>query len=218
MKYVRTSLTANGYMPIDSSRYQVPNSTDVVVLPEEMTLEELRNYDLYLLEEIKPEKTIFQELVSDRVEINEETRVLSHHFRAQDLDRAVVAQSIETEIETLQAKAMHEGINFEGIFCDVFGNVIKTSLPLGIDAGRVFDEIFVSEDSGIFHVYKNVFVKASPKNIETIDKKYKSRLAEWRKNIASILFTAAEVHRLDKRGLEELMELVNITHLEFLGD
>lgn len=60
MTYARTAINPSGFVIIDPSRYQVPNSNELVKLPEDLSVEELRHYDLFKLVVEGDEKVLFK--------------------------------------------------------------------------------------------------------------------------------------------------------------
>lgn len=223
MTYARTAISSNGFVIVDSSRYQVPNTNMITELADDLTAEELRELDLYRLVISGDKKHPLQELKQERLELDEESRTMTQYNKSVDVPLEAMRKALNGLVVEIKRRAMTEGIIFEDVFCDINGKSTTVKIPLGYDVDRTLNEVHAvfSGDEIMIMINDDVYIKLEDEEDFRLKSLfYRATMGNWHCEYSALYIKATraikETQSPDQlvRAYEDALQLSK----KFLGD
>lgn len=191
MKLIKLCLAGEGIAFVNRIGFRVPNSTMTVDLPEKLSFAELKQYDLYYLNEAKVDPAPYQTVRTTSVNIDEENRTVTREYIYEDYPWDDIERDLINErkftVETMERK----GIRNAKMFKDVHGN-LKAKAFIPLDADNVIMSIDAVIAIGAYDVnlcfgVDNFISFANEEEAEAFKYKYRENMINFKKDQAVVL-------------------------------
>lgn len=128
MKLVNLCLGGEGINYVDRINFRVPNSTLIIDLPEKLSVEDLKKYNLYYLDAPGSVNKPFQTMRTGSLEVDEENRIVTQVPIYEDLPWKTVEKNLMYELEQTKKHEKENGISHAGIFYGASGALKDSAL------------------------------------------------------------------------------------------